>query len=108
MTAIHVKTEDHTPAAVEFTAPANLMELLRQAGYEQIAALCGGNCSCATCHVQLADPESAQLFAEPSLIEQELLELADEYQAGQSRLSCQLVLEDVHDGLVIQVPSSGW
>lgn len=75
-----------------------LMEVLRE--YEWgVSAICGGMCSCATCHVWL-DEQWSELFPPKDIDEEELLEFLDEFKPS-SRLSCQLVLQPQHDGLAV-------
>jgi 2Fe-2S ferredoxin len=75
-----------------------LMELLREQDWG-VAALCGGMCSCATCHVFIEE-EWLDSFPPKDSDEEELLEILDSFQPN-SRLSCQLHLQPVHDGLVL-------
>ena len=85
-----------------FTVGHSLMEVLRDEGYEQILAVCGGCCSCATCHVHIPPDENRA----PAVIEEDeqlLLEMADNYDPSQSRLSCQIELTAEHDGLAITI-----
>ena len=77
-----------------------LMEVLREFDWG-VAAICGGMCSCATCHVYLGDEWLAE-FPARQMDEQELLEFLDHFQPN-SRLSCQLELQDKHDGLTVQL-----
>ena len=72
------------------------MELLREQDWG-VAALCGGMCSCATCHVFIEE-EWLDSFPPKDSDEEELLEILDSFQPN-SRLSCQLRLQPVHDGL---------
>lgn len=69
-----------------------------------VVAECGGNCSCATCHVFLP-PESAGLFSPASEEEEELLEYLED-STEQSRLSCQLIVREDHDAIVVQIADS--
>jgi len=73
-----------------------LMETLREQDWG-VAALCGGMCSCATCHVFL-DEGWMDHFPLKDSDEAELLEILEHYQPN-SRLSCQLRLDNSHDGL---------
>jgi len=73
-----------------------LMELLREQEWG-VAALCGGMCSCATCHVFIGE-EWVDRFPPKDSDEEELLEILDHFQPN-SRLSCQLRLRAAHDGL---------
>lgn len=66
-----------------------------------ILAECGGMCSCGTCHVYV-DPQWASLLPEPEYEEAELLEFLEGSEPN-SRLSCQIVLTDELDGMVVRV-----
>ncbi len=73
-----------------------LMEVLREYDWG-VAAICGGMCSCGTCHVYVDDAWRSR-FPERDIDEEELVELL-EYSREDSRLSCQLNLAPEHDGL---------
>jgi len=73
-----------------------LMEVLREQDWG-VAAICGGMCSCATCHVWV-DEEWLDRFPSKDVDEEELLEFLDQFKAN-SRLSCQLILQPQHNGL---------
>jgi ferredoxin, 2Fe-2S len=66
----------------------SLMENLRGNGFDEILALCGGCCSCATCHVHV-DPQWTEVVGPALDDEQDLLESSD-HRTPQSRLSCQI------------------
>ena len=72
-----------------------------QHNVEGIDADCGGVCSCATCHVHV-QPEYWDRIGAQSEIEKDMLELEDEVNEF-SRLSCQLEISDVLDGIVLNV-----
>lgn len=79
----------------------SVMEIARDAGIDEILALCGGCCSCATCHVHV-DPEFAAKLPPMSEDENDLLDSSgdrNEY----SRLSCQVAFTDALDGLRVTV-----
>jgi len=80
-----------------------LMEVLREADYDEIQALCGGSCSCATCHVHVT-PQA--WMPTPEEDETLLLELADNFDEGKSRLSCQIELLEESDGLQVSLVST--
>ena len=67
-----------------------------------IEALCGGSCSCSTCHVYV-DPEWIGKLAEQEEMEREVLEYAHDVRES-SRLSCQIPVTDDLDGLVVRMP----
>jgi ferredoxin, 2Fe-2S len=69
-----------------------------------ILADCGGNCACATCHVYIDEPWSAQ--ANPkSKEEKEMIECAL-HVTPSSRLSCQVHVTAELEGLVVRLPES--
>ena len=84
----------------ELAAGDNVMESLREID-EGVEALCGGMCSCATCHVFL-DEAWLERFPAKDSDEEELLEILDHFQPN-SRLSCQLRLSESHDGLSLEL-----
>lgn len=75
----------------------NIMEPLRELD-NGIEALCGGMCSCATCHI-FVDPEWAAKLDEAQDDELELLEETECYRKDESRLSCQIEYNDDLDGM---------
>jgi 2Fe-2S ferredoxin len=66
-----------------------------------VAAICGGMCSCATCHVYV-DPEWVPRLPEPMSDEGDMLGDLLDRQAN-SRLSCQIVLNDAISGLKVTI-----
>ncbi len=67
-----------------------------------IDADCGGECSCATCHV-VVDPAWIAKVGKPSDQEESMLDLNPDREEN-SRLSCQIEVSDDLDGLVVQLP----
>ena len=83
----------------------SLMEVIRDAGFDDLLALCGGCCSCATCHVIL-DPEDFAKLGAISADENDLLDGSDE-RTPTSRLSCQIIFTDALDGLRATIAKEG-
>jgi len=71
-------------------------------GVPGIEAECGGDCACATCHVYV-DVAWTAVTGEPSEAEEDMLDFAYDVRAT-SRLSCQMVVAEEMDGLVVYVP----
>jgi 2Fe-2S ferredoxin len=95
---------DGQPIELDARLGRSLMRAAVDAGVEHIAADCGGSLTCATCHVVVADDWASRL-PPPSADELDMLEMtAAERQPG-SRLSCQIVLSDALDGLVVHLPA---
>lgn len=90
---------------IEYNDGDNLMEVLRDADYDEIAAMCGGCCSCATCHVHI-DNQAAFKVDPVEEDEEMVLEMADEYNVQTSRLSCQINLSDQQQGMVVKIVES--
>lgn len=87
--------------AVEGDAGLSVMEVIRDNGFDELLALCGGCCSCATCHVYV-DPAFAGKLPEISEDENDLLDSSD-HRNETSRLSCQLTLNEDLDGLRVTI-----
>ena len=87
--------------ALEGDAGLSVMEVIRDNGIDELLALCGGCCSCATCHVYV-DPAFADALPKLSEDENDLLDSSD-HRNESSRLSCQLVMTDALDGLRITI-----
>ena len=104
MSTITVIDSQGNSKVIELTAGLSLMELLRDEGYDEILAMCGGCCSCATCHVQIsASDTAAQALPVVEEDEQMLLENEDHYDADTSRLSCQIQLAPEHAGITVRL-----
>ena len=78
-----------------------VMEAIRDNGFDELLALCGGCCSCATCHVHV-DPEFAAKLAPMSEDENDLLDSSGDRDAT-SRLSCQIQFTSALDGLKVTI-----
>jgi 2Fe-2S ferredoxin len=78
-----------------------LMEVIRDSGIDELLALCGGCCSCATCHV-FVDPAFTDHLPGVSADEDGLLDSSSHRQAT-SRLSCQIRLNDSLEGLRVTI-----
>ncbi|AUW57552.1 ferredoxin [Sphingobium sp. SCG-1] len=87
--------------AVEGDNGLSVMELIRDNGFDELLALCGGCCSCATCHVY-ADPAFTDALPAMSEDENDLLDSSD-HRTEASRLSCQITMSDELDGLRVTI-----
>jgi len=98
---ITVRNREGGTTTIESAVGVSLMEALRSSGFDEILALCGGCCSCATCHVYI-DPEFAGLLPPVSDDEDALLD-SSEHRDARSRLSCQIPLSDSLAGLRVEI-----
>ncbi len=87
--------------AIEAGDGLSVMQVVRNSGFGDILALCGGCCSCATCHVYV-DPAFGPGLPAMSGDEDDLLDSSD-HRTAQSRLSCQIPFSAALDGLTVTV-----
>ncbi|NWK97919.1 ferredoxin [Sphingobium lactosutens] len=98
LTVVNRSGEEQT---IEAQDGLSVMELLRDNGFDELLALCGGCCSCATCHVYV-DPAFADSLPAVSDDENDLLDSSD-HRNQASRLSCQLTFSESLDGLRVTI-----
>lgn len=100
MAVINVTDANGTRHVLEAVEGWRVMEIIREHGIP-IAAICGGACACATCHVCVAPEWAGRLFP-PREDEEEML---DELPSTcpESRLSCQIIFELKLDGLELRL-----
>jgi ferredoxin, 2Fe-2S len=101
MPKLIVVTRDGTEHDVDAKAGFSVMEIIRDNGFDELLALCGGCCSCATCHVHVDESWTGKLPPR-SEDEDDLLESSD-HRNERSRLSCQIAFEDALDGLRVEI-----
>ena len=102
MVKIYVTDRRGGERVVENPVGRSLMEALRDNGVDEILALCGGCRACGTCHVYI-DPEFVSVLPPQSEEEVELLD-GSLHVTERSRLSCQIPLVAVLDGLRLHIP----
>ncbi|MDI9979610.1 2Fe-2S iron-sulfur cluster-binding protein [Rhodococcus sp. IEGM 1307] len=103
MPKLHVITREGETEIVHGQSGMSTMEVIREAGIDELMALCGGELCCATCHVYV-DPAFVDQLPPISDDEDELLDSAD-HRETTSRLSCQLPFgDDLNDLRVTIAP----
>ncbi|WP_257557131.1 2Fe-2S iron-sulfur cluster-binding protein [Sphingobium sp. CFD-2] len=101
MPNVIVTTRNGAEREIAAETGLSLMEAIRDAGIDEMLALCGGCCSCATCHVKV-DPAFFGLLSTVSEDESDLLD-SSEHRDEYSRLSCQIPLTAELDGLRVAI-----
>ena len=81
----------------------SVMEGAIQNNIPGIDADCGGGMACATCHVYVKE-EWFNKLSKAEDGEQDMIDMAFEPKKN-SRLSCQLIVSDELDGMVVTTPS---
>ena len=101
MPKLIVTNRDGETSEIEVEDGLTVMEAIRDNGFDELLALCGGCCSCATCHVFV---EEGNTGAMPAMSEDEddLLESSD-HRKESSRLSCQIPFTAELDGLKVTI-----
>jgi 2Fe-2S ferredoxin len=100
MALLRVVDRDGVEHEVDAKTGLKVMENLRELDYG-VAAICGGMCSCATCHIYV-DPEWAGKLPAPMSDERELLTELEHYEP-RSRLSCQVEFTPELAGLRVTI-----
>ena len=103
MPKITYKDKDGNSKIIEVENGLSVMEGAIQNDIPGIDADCGGGMSCATCHVYV-DEEWLDKLPVKEDGEEDMLDMAFEPKKN-SRLSCQLIVSDKLDGLVVNIPS---
>jgi 2Fe-2S ferredoxin len=101
MAEIYVTTRDGKQLSLPAKAGLSVMEIIRDGGVDELLALCGGCCSCATCHVYVDAADMGKLTA-AGADETDLLDSSD-HKTAASRLSCQIPFTAALDGLKVTI-----
>ena len=102
MTKITFIEHDGTQHTVEANSDMTVMEAAIDNLVPGIDADCGGQCSCATCHV-IVEEKWFEVVGEPTERENEMLDMHPEREKT-SRLSCQVPVTEKLDGLTVTLP----
>lgn len=97
-------TFDGAQRVVDANVGESVMAVAVRNGIPGIIGECGGNLSCATCHVYVDDEFSAGVGGAKDM-EDDLLDLGVTDRRDTSRLSCQIPVTDDLDGLTVHVPA---
>jgi 2Fe-2S ferredoxin len=102
MSSITFIATDGQTHTLNVASGVSVMQGAVSAGVEGIDADCGGAAACATCHVYVAR-EWIERLPTPSMNEASMLEFVVNPEEA-SRLSCQIIVKDDMDGLVVRIP----
>ena len=100
MALLKIVDRDGKEHEVDAKAGVKVMDTLRELDYG-VAAICGGMCSCATCHIYIDEAWLPKLPA-PMSDERELLGELSHHRPN-SRLSCQVEMADALAGLRVHI-----
>ena len=103
MAKITYITHDNKNYTVDVQSGLTVMEGAVQNDISGIDADCGGSMACATCHVYVKEDWFNKLAPKEDG-EEDMLDMAFEPKKN-SRLSCQLIISNELDGLIVNIPS---
>lgn len=105
MTNITFISADGNEQTVQARVGDSVMQTALAHGIDGITAECGGAMACATCHAYVAD-EWAGKVGPAGEIEADMLDFAASEVTPASRLSCQIIITEELDGLVLRLPAT--
>jgi 2Fe-2S ferredoxin len=101
MTAIVLLAEDGSETILQATSGFSLMEIIKQSGTTELLAICGGLCSCGTCHVYIDGPSVASLKTITS--DEDYLLSSSNHRQAESRLACEIIFNEGLDGMRVRI-----
>jgi 2Fe-2S ferredoxin len=101
MPKLVVVTRDGNELIIEGEGGLSVMEIMRDEGIDELLAMCGGCCSCATCHVHV-DPAFTDKLLAMDEDEDDLLD-SSVHRNDRSRLSCQIRFDERLEGLKVTI-----
>jgi 2Fe-2S ferredoxin len=101
MPRILVSKRDGVEEVLEAAVGLSVMEIIRDGGIEELLAVCGGSCSCGTCHVYVEGACSG-LLPPMGSAESDILD-ASNHRSVRSRLACQIAMSEALDGLEVTI-----
>ncbi|MCI4591822.1 2Fe-2S iron-sulfur cluster-binding protein [Sphingobium sp. BYY-5] len=105
MTSVTVIEASGTEHVIDVPVGETVMRAALNAGIDGIVGECGGGLACATCHCYV-DEDWADRLEEAEPAEREMLECTASELRPTSRLSCQIIVDDGLDGLIVHLPET--
>jgi 2Fe-2S ferredoxin len=102
---VHYIEDDGTEYSVDVESGMSVMQGAVDNGVTGIVADCGGGMACATCHVYV-DAAWQDRVPEAGDMEREMLDCVAADRTPSSRLSCQIVVSDELDNLIVRIPDT--
>ena len=105
MATIKYIDSDGNETDIDVPIGKSVMQGAYDNGVDGILAECGGNCSCATCHVYV-DSEWIDQLSPADDMEESMIEVVAAEPRENSRLSCQIKVTTKMDGMIIRMPET--
>ena len=100
---LHITDREGTTKSIEVSEGTTIKEAIEDNISPDNFGICGGSCACGTCHVYVNE-EWLDKLPKKEDGEEDMLDMAFEPKKN-SRLSCQLIVSDELDGLIVNIPS---
>ena len=104
MASVTYVQADGSQQVIDVPNGENVMHGAQYNGVDGIVGECGGGLACATCHCYVDDAWADKAGTPTSQDEIDMLESASAERKATSRLSCQIIMSDELDGLVVHLP----
>jgi ferredoxin, 2Fe-2S len=104
MATVTYVEHDGTSHAVDVAVGENVMRGALYNDLPGIVGECGGGLACATCHCYVDDDWAERVGGPSSQDEADMLESTAAEIKPTSRLSCQIIISDELDGLIVHLP----
>jgi ferredoxin, 2Fe-2S len=101
LSKLFIKRRNGLEEVLEGRTGLSLMEIMRHDGIEELLAICGGCCSCATCHI-FVDEKFFDVLPKMKSAEDDLLDSSD-HRRPNSRLACQIPYTSALEGLRLTI-----
>ena len=101
MPQIIVTLRNGEQKSIPVTAGTSVMQAICEGGVDELLALCGGLCSCATCHVHIDNAFFNKL--QPVGEDEDALLSGSMHRCERSRLGCQVLLTEALDGMKLTI-----
>lgn len=108
MPVIHFIQTDGSTKSIDAPLGLSVMEVAVKHAMDKIEGACGGSLACATCHVYVHPDWWDKVLPDAGEIdeaEEDMLDLAFNL-TKLSRLSCQIIVTEDLDGLIVALPGS--
>jgi 2Fe-2S ferredoxin len=96
---------DGSESFVDVQPDTTVLQAVLNNAVGHLIAECGGNCTCATCHIYV-DPRYISRLPKMEKSEDEMLEGVAAPRMINSRLACQVVLSQELSGMVVRLPDT--
>jgi 2Fe-2S ferredoxin len=105
MITVHFIDSAGASKRIECKTGQSLMQAAVKANVAGIEGECGGMMTCGTCHVYVREPFASKLPPRSS-DEDAMLDYTAQARRDNSRLSCQIALDESLDGLTVDLPAT--